>query len=414
MPRASKGSSDQRFSLSSQVLEILRRVEIREQPLRRAEDGDIRGAHLRHRQHLAEGARAQAAGVNGRSDGWLRCPRIDGKQRFRPAAGPHPRAIVSLGQFDQPGQQSGIEKRQVAGDDDDTIRVGDVESRVNAADGADVRNPIGVHRESDIVEAVRRPADGKNRRRNSAQHLDLPYDDRAALDDEPALVLPAITAGVAAGNDRRGRREEGHAPIMTEARIGRLLAACLHQAILEQLPQRMDFYEHWLHSDGLRDGNIGLAPITAVVGFLRTEGDAYDRIMAQAGRLAAEWSVTSMSAIRKRTLLWLPRGLRTRAALRVAAEIGRDICSTTRTLASVKGSSARVEVRESLFCAVRGQQATPLCGFYVAVAIETLRQLGLTAAGRIDRCRAIDGGNCIMTFEITGVAETTTEPAIAA
>jgi hypothetical protein len=80
----------------------------------------------------------------------------------------------------------------------------------------------------------------------------------------------------------------------------------------------------------------------------------------------------------------------------------------------VKGSSARVEVRESLFCAVRGQQATPLCGFYVAVAIETLRKLGLTAGGRIDRCRAIEGGNCILTFDITGVAETTTDPAIAA
>ena len=321
---------------------------------------------------------------------------------------------MPIGQLDQSRQQSGIKKRQVARHDDDTFRFGDFEGRVNATDGADVRNPIRVHRESDVVEPVRRPADHENRRRNSSQDLDLPYDDRAALDDEAALVQSAIAAGAAAGNNCCGRRQEGHAPIMTEARIGRLLAACLHQAILEQLPQRIDFYENWLHPDGLRDGNIGLAPITAVVGFLRTEGDAYDRVMAQAGTLAAEWSVTSMSAIRKRALMWLPRGLRTRAALRVAAEIGRDICSTTRARASVKGSSARVEVRESLFCAVRGQQATPLCGFYVAVAIETLRKLGLTAGGRIDRCRAIEGGNCILTFDITGVAETTTDPAIAA
>jgi hypothetical protein len=201
---------------------------------------------------------------------------------------------------------------------------------------------------------------------------------------------------------------------MPEARIGRLLAACLHQAILEQLPQRMDFYENWLHSDGLRDGNIGLAPITAVVGFLRTEGDGYDRVVARAGQLAAEWSVASMPAMRRRAVHWLPRGMRTRAALRVAGEISRDVCSTTRARASVKGTSARVEVRDSLFCTVRGHRATPLCGFYVAVAIETLRQFGLAAHGRVDQCRAIEGAACVMSFEVTGIAETTPDPAIAA
>jgi hypothetical protein len=321
---------------------------------------------------------------------------------------------VPLGQLNQPGQHAGIEKWQVAGDNHDSVRLGDVDRRVDAADGAEALDAIRMHSESDVGEPIGRAADDEDRRRDTAQDLDLPYDDGAALDDQPALVPSAVSAGAAAGHDRSGRRREDHAPIMTEAHIGRLLAACLHQAIVEQLPQRMDFYENWLHPDGLRDGNIGLAPITAVVGFLRTEGEAYDRIMARAGTLAAEWSVASMSAMRKRAMLWLPRGLRTRAALRLAAEIDRDICSTTRARASVKGSSARVEVRDSLFCAVRGQQAMPLCGFYVAVAIETLRQFGMAAGGRIDRCRAIEGGTCILTFEITGVAETLTDPAIAA
>ena len=85
---------------------------------------------------------------------------------------------------------------------------------------------------------------------------------------------------------------------MTEARVGRLLAACLHQAILDDLPQRIEFYEHWLHSEGLRDGNIGLSPMIAVLGFLRTEGDAYDLVASRAGQLAAEWTVTSLSGFR--------------------------------------------------------------------------------------------------------------------
>ena len=49
---------------------------------------------------------------------------------------------------------------------------------------------------------------------------------------------------------------------MTEARIGRLLPACLHQAISDVLPERLEYYEEWLSPDGLRDGSIGLAPVT--------------------------------------------------------------------------------------------------------------------------------------------------------
>ena len=64
-----------------------------------------------------------------------------------------------------------------------------------------------------------------------------------------------------------------HGHIMTEGHLGRLLPACLHQAIADVLPQRLEFYEEWLDPVGLRDGSIGLAPISAVIGFLRTEGE---------------------------------------------------------------------------------------------------------------------------------------------
>ena len=37
---------------------------------------------------------------------------------------------------------------------------------------------------------------------------------------------------------------------MTEAQLGRLLAACLHQAIADVLPQRLEFYEEWLDPRG--------------------------------------------------------------------------------------------------------------------------------------------------------------------
>jgi len=53
---------------------------------------------------------------------------------------------------------------------------------------------------------------------------------------------------------------------MTEAQVGRVLPACLHQAISEVLPDRLEYYEEWLSPDGLRDGSIGLAPASRLGG----------------------------------------------------------------------------------------------------------------------------------------------------
>ena len=69
---------------------------------------------------------------------------------------------------------------------------------------------------------------------------------------------------------------------MSEPRIGRLLVASLHQAIADVLPSRLEFYENWLSVSGLREGTMGLAPLFAVLSFLRTEGAGYDQITARA------------------------------------------------------------------------------------------------------------------------------------
>jgi hypothetical protein len=200
---------------------------------------------------------------------------------------------------------------------------------------------------------------------------------------------------------------------MTEARIGRLLAACLHGAITERLPQRLEFYEHWLHSDGLRDGNIGHAPISAVLGFLRTEGPAYDEVTCRAGELAAVWTIASLPSSRRRAIGWLPRTWRARAALRIAAGIIRALQSSSRASTKVRRNAARVEVASSLFCVVREAQTTPLCSFYVAVAVESLRQFGIAAIGRTERCRAVGGSTCLVVIELQG-AVTAPDPALAA
>jgi hypothetical protein len=200
---------------------------------------------------------------------------------------------------------------------------------------------------------------------------------------------------------------------MTEARVGRLLAACLHQAILDHLPQRLEFYEHWLHSEGLRDGNIGLSPMIAVLGFLRTEGDAYDRVVSRAGELAAEWSVAALPGVERRLILWLPRPLKVRAALGVARRIVRSIFSASKASSRVRRREARLSIKSSLFCDVREHQPAPLCGFYRGVATATLAAFGLSAAGRVESCHAMDGGACVIALDVSGT-QAAADPAMAA
>jgi hypothetical protein len=245
------------------------------------------------------------------------------------------------------------------------------------------------------------------------QDLHLPYDDGTAPNDEAALVATAESTRGPARQDGGGDVRVGHDRIMTEARVGRLLTACLHQAILEELPQRIEYYEAWLRPDALRDG-VGLAPITAVVGFLRTERDGgHDRVMAHAGRLAADWTIDSLPAVRVRVARAMPRWVRARAAARVASAIVRDVLSTSRASARVRRSRVELSVSESLFCSVREPQSVPLCSFYLAVAVRTFERYRLPAYERIDRCRAMAGGRCVIQLDLNAAVRVA-DPAKAA
>src|SRR6476661_2941855 len=106
-------------------------------------------------------------------------------------------------------------------------------------------------------------------------------------------------------------------PFMRDAGVGRVLVASLHQGIADVLPQRLNFYESWLDAEGLREGTIGLAPLYAVLSFLRQEGPAYDIITARAGEYAAEWTVQSLSGAQRTAIKASPRWLRKRILLRI-------------------------------------------------------------------------------------------------
>src|SRR5262245_22857388 len=146
---------------------------------------------------------------------------------------------------------------------------------------------------------------------------------------------------------------------MSEAGIGRVLVASLHQAIADELPMRLGFYETWLDAEGLREGTIGLAPLFAVLSFLRQEGDAYDRIATRAGSYAAEWMVESMAPFERSVIGAAPVWLRVRLLMRKAGHLVRTTYQGSRAVARVGKNRARVVVDQSIFCTVREPVAHP-------------------------------------------------------
>ena len=175
---------------------------------------------------------------------------------------------------------------------------------------------------------------------------------------------------------------------MSEPRVGRVLVASLHQSIAELLPDRLEFYENWLNPNGLREGRIGLAPLSAVLSFLRGEGATYSAIADRAGRYAAEWTLGELPVIERRMIALLPRPLRARAALRTAGHVVRKTYPGSRAIVKVRRGKASVDLRGSLFCEVREAVPAPLCGFYAAITDRVLEYFAVPAEVAVTECRA--------------------------
>jgi predicted hydrocarbon binding protein len=187
---------------------------------------------------------------------------------------------------------------------------------------------------------------------------------------------------------------------MIEAGIGRLLVASLHQAIADLLPTRLEFYESWLNPAGLRDGRIGLAPLAAVLSFLRQEGEAYHLITGRAGEYTAEWTIADLAAAQRAIIRAAPPTIRTWLAMRVARQMVRNTYRGSRAVVRWRGGAGQVEIRGSLFCEVRDQVELPLCEFYAASVRRLLYLFSVDAEVGIQQCRATGADGCVMTISV--------------
>jgi len=183
---------------------------------------------------------------------------------------------------------------------------------------------------------------------------------------------------------------------MREAGIGRVLVASLHQGIADILPTRLDFYENWLNAEGLREGTIGLAPLHAVLSFLRQEGDAYRIITMRAGEYAAEWTVASMPPVQRAIIKAAPSWFRTRLVVGEARRLVRTSYQGSRAMSRIRRGSARIDVRASIFCTVREPVPHPLCEYYAAAVTKLLAIFNVRAETKVVACRGTGEPTCVL------------------
>jgi hypothetical protein len=192
---------------------------------------------------------------------------------------------------------------------------------------------------------------------------------------------------------------------MGEAGIGRILVASLHQGIADIRPMRLSFYENWLTMGGLREGTIGVAPLLAVLSFLRQEGDVYQVITRRAGEYAAEWTVQGMSPPRRALMKSMPDWLRQRLVFRMAGRIVSSSSPGSRVVSTLQRETADVEVIRSIFCTVREPVAEPLCGFYASALTRLFQLFDLPGRTTVVACRGTGGSSCVLKVELVAHAE---------
>jgi hypothetical protein len=191
---------------------------------------------------------------------------------------------------------------------------------------------------------------------------------------------------------------------MTDAAVGRLLVASLHQAIADLLPMRLEFYEAWLHPSGLREGRIGLAPLAAVLSFLRLEGAPYHLIAARAGEYTADWTVAEVSPLRKRIILAMPPAIRKRMVVGVTRWMVRSTYGDTDVNVRWRQWRGALDLQSSLFCEVRDPVDAPLCEFYASAIRRVMSLFNLDADVVTEQCRATGATRCAMSVTVRPAA----------
>ena len=179
-----------------------------------------------------------------------------------------------------------------------------------------------------------------------------------------------------------------------------MLVASLHQGISDLMPSRLEFYENWLNPSGMRNGKIGLAPLAAVLSFLRQEGEPYALVTSRAGEYAAQWTYDNLTPVERSVIRALPVTLRARMAMHLAKKVVRRSYGGSRAITKLRRGQGTLTLRSSIFCAVREPFDWPLCVFYSAALSHLLALVGVSGEVRVHACRGIGDQSCIIAVNV--------------
>jgi hypothetical protein len=188
---------------------------------------------------------------------------------------------------------------------------------------------------------------------------------------------------------------------MGESKIDRLVAASVYQAIADCLPLQLEFYETWLApTRWLKDG-LSRGSLSAVLSFLRREGDSYADVMIVAGRYTAQWVYDDLpwrTRVAGRRLQSM--GLRRRTLVRLATRLVRNTDRGSRVRLHRDNGLHLVEIRGSAFCHVREKVTGPLCQYYAAALEQFFLLDQVECSVGIRRCQAAGEPSCTLEMVI--------------
>lgn len=188
---------------------------------------------------------------------------------------------------------------------------------------------------------------------------------------------------------------------MNRGGVGRMLVASLHQGISDLMPTRLEFYENWLNPTGMRDGRIGLAPLAAVLSFLRQEGEPYTLVTSRAGQYAAQWTYDNLTPIQRSLIRALPVMMRARVAMWLARRVVRRSYGGSRAVAKLRKGQGSLTLRSSIFCSVREPFDWPLCVFYSAALSHLLALVGVGGEARVHSCQGVGDQRCVIAVTVS-------------
>jgi bacteriochlorophyll 4-vinyl reductase len=187
---------------------------------------------------------------------------------------------------------------------------------------------------------------------------------------------------------------------MNRMGVGRMLIASLHQGISDLMPTRLEFYENWLNPTGMRDGKIGLAPLAAVLSFLRQEGEPYTLVTQRAGEYAAQWTFDNLSPLQRSLIRAMPVALRTRVAMQVAKKVVTHSYHGSRAVTKFRRGEGTLTLRSSVFCTVREPFDLPLCVFYSAALSHLLTLVEVSGNVRVNACQGVGDAACVIGISV--------------